>query len=267
MDSTSYGHLCHDTSLTVPFGRKAVPSYSATDRPRNRLLAALPQETLSEIKPYLDLVRMERGGVICEADRPPARVYFMEAGTVSLVAMFQARPTVEMATVGQEGMVGIGTILGGESLPVRHVSSMSGLALTIEVLRFRTLLQDSPALRATCSAYAEAFLREGLQTAACNSVHTVEERCARSLLTSHDRSEGDTITLTQDCLAKRLGVCRSTVTLVAGALQKAELIRYRRGTITVVDRPGLEAVSCECYRVIRDHYQRLLPLTYGRQLL
>jgi CRP-like cAMP-binding protein len=265
MDSTDHGH--RGTSLTVPFARKAVHSYCATERPRNRLLAALPQETLSKIRPFLDLVRMERGEVIREADTPLARVYFVETGTVSLVTMFQDRTTAEMATVGKEGLVGIGTILGGESMPVRHVSSMNGLALTMEVSRFRTLLQDSPALRATCSAYAEAFLREGLQTAACNSVHTVEKRCARSLLTSHDRSEGDTITVTQDCLAERLGVCRSTVTLAAGALQRAELIRYRRGTITVVNRRGLEAVSCECYRVIRYHYERLLPLTYGRQLL
>ena len=210
---------------------------------------------------------MARGEVICEADAPPTRVYFMETGFVSLVAVFQDRTTAEMATVGREGMIGIGTMLGGESVLGRHVAPMKGLALALKALRFKSLLQDSPALRATCAAYAEAFLREALQTAACNSVHTVEKRCARWLLMCDDRSDGDTIPLTQDCLAETLGVCRSTVTVVAGALQSAELIRYRRGAIAVVDRPGLEAVSCECYRVIRDHYERLLPRTYERQLL
>jgi CRP-like cAMP-binding protein len=200
--------------------------------------------------------------VLCEADAPLTQVYFVETGAVSLVAVFEDRTTAEMATVGREGLVGIGAILGGESALARYVVPMQGIALAIEVARFRSLLRDSPPLRAACVAYAQAFLRETLQIAACNSVHMVEARCARWLLTSHDRSDGDTITLTQECLAEMLGVCRSTVTLVASALQRAGLIRYRRGAITVLNFPGLEAISCECYRIIRDHYERLLPYTY-----
>ena len=129
------------------------------------------------------------------------------------------------------------------------------------------MLREHAELRAVAENYAEAFLREALQTAACNSVHKVEERCARRLLICDDRSDGDMLTLTQACLAETLGVCRSTVTVVAGALQRAGLIRYRRGVIAVIDRLALEAVSCECYQVIRDHYERLLPRTYGRQPL
>jgi CRP-like cAMP-binding protein len=141
------------------------------------------------------------------------------------------------------------------------VVPMPALALAIEASHFRDVLRDSPELRATCNAYAQAFLGEALQTAACNSVHMVEERCARWLLMSHDRDDDDTLALTQEYLAEMLGVCRSTVTLAAGALQRAGLIRYRRGAIAVLDRLGLEEASCECYRVIREQYERLLPPT------
>ena len=182
-----------------------------------------------------------------------------------MVAVFADRTTVEMATVGREGLVGIGNILGGEHALARYVVPIPVLALAIEASRFRDVLRDSPELRATCNAYAQAFLGEALQTAACNSVHMVEERCARWLLMSHDRSDDDTLALTQEYLADMLGVCRSTVTLAAGALQRAGLIRYRRGAITVLDRLGLEAASCECYRIIRAQYERLLPRSGERQ--
>jgi CRP-like cAMP-binding protein len=267
MGSIGRNNSCCNVGSALVVGKRAASTDGATLNPGNRLLAALPREALLRIQPHLELVSFARGQVICEADTPSTRVYFVEKGVVSLMAVFQDRTTAEMATVGREGMVGISTILGGDFALGRHVAPMHGLALATEVSRFRSLLQESPSLRETCGAYAEVFLREALQTAACNSVHSVEERSARWLLTCDDRSDGDTITLTQDCLAETLGVCRSTVTIVAGALQKAELIRYRRGAITVVDRTGLEAVSCECYRVIRQHYERLLPRTYKRQPL
>ena len=143
---------------------------------------------------------------------------------------------------------------------------VSGFALAIEAVRFQSQLQISPELRAVSESYAQAFLREALQSAACNSVHMVEERCARRLLMSHDRSDDETLTLTQEYLAATLGVCRSTVTLAASALRSAGLIHYRRGTIRVLDRLGLERASCECYRVIRSQYERLLPRTYEPQL-
>jgi CRP-like cAMP-binding protein len=182
-----------------------------------------------------------------------------------MVAVFADRTTAEMATVGHEGLIGIGNILGGEHALARYVVPMPAQVLAIEAAQFRGALRASPELRATCNAYAHAFLGEALQTAACNSVHMVEERCARWLLMSHDRSDGGTLALTQEYLADMLGVCRSTVTLAAGALQRAGLIRYRRAAITVLDRPGLEAASCECYQVIREQYERLLPRRGERQ--
>lgn len=235
-------------------------------KPRNRLLAALPHEVRSRLVPYLQPVFLPRGKVLYNVDEPLNRVYFLETGVVSLVAVFEDRTTAEMATLGREGVVGIGTLLGGEYALGRYVVPMPALALAIEASRFQSAVRESPEFRAACEAYAQAFLREALQIAACNSVHMVEERCARRLLMSHDRNDGDTLTLTQECLAEMLGVCRSTVTLAAGALQRAGLIRYRRGAITVLDRAGLEAAACECYGLIRNQYEQLLPHTNERPL-
>jgi CRP-like cAMP-binding protein len=211
-------------------------------------------------------VLLPRDKVLCEADEPLTHVYFIETGLVSLVSVFEDGTIAEMATVGREGLVGIDTLLGGERALGRYVVPVPSVALAIETVRFEGALQVSPELRAVAENYAQAFLREALQTAACNSVHMVEERCARRLLMSLDRSDDETFALTQEYLAETLGVCRSTVTLAASALRRAGLIHYRRGTIRVLDRVGLERASCECYRVIRSEYERLLPRTYERQL-
>jgi CRP-like cAMP-binding protein len=264
MNATTSGNSGGETSPACASGN-APPVGRAGSAPRNRILAALPREVLANLLPYLKPEFLPRGRVLCDVDEALRHVYFVERGLVSMVAVFADRTTAEMATVGREGLVGIGNILGGEHALARYVVPMPAQALAIEASQFRGALRQSPELRATCNAYAHAFLGEALQTAACNSVHMVEERCARWLLMSHDRSDGDTLALTQEYLADMLGVCRSTVTLAAGALQRAGLIRYRRGAITVLDRPGLEAASCECYHVIREQYERLLPRTGERQ--
>jgi CRP-like cAMP-binding protein len=247
-------------------GERTACAEDSGPAPRNRLLAGLPRDVLRYLLPHLKPVSLPEGRVLCEADQPLTRVYFVETGLVSLVAVFSDRTTGEMATVGREGLVGIGTLWGGERALGRYVVPVRGLALAVEVPQFQRLLRQSPELCASCEAYAEAFLREALQTAACNSVHTVEERCARRLLMNHDRSDGNPLTLTQRHLAAMLGVCRSTVTVAAGALQQAGLIRYCRGAITVLDRPGLERASCECYGVIRNQYDRLFSRTRERYL-
>ncbi len=235
-------------------------------RPRNRLLGTLPRGISSRLLPHLRPVLLARDKVLCDADEPLTHVYFIETGFVALVSVFKDGTTAEMATVGREGFVGIDALLGGERALGRYVVPVTGLALAIEVVRLRSAMEVSLELRAVAENYAQAFLREALQTAACNSVHLAEERCARRLLTSLDRSDDETLTLTQDHLAEMLGVCRSTVSLAASALRRAGLIHYCRGTVRVLDRVGLERASCECYRVIRDHYERLLPRTYQRQL-
>ena len=201
---------------------------------------------------------MPRGRVLSEADEPLRRVYFVESGAVSLVTVFENGSTAEMTTVGREGMIGIGTLLGGDTALGRYVVPVSGLALAIDASRFQSELRANRALRAVCESYAQAFLAHLLQNVACNAAHKVEQRCARWLLMCGDQTEGDTFELTQECLAEMLGVRRSTVTVVACTLQHAGLIQYRRGAITVRNRTGLEAMACECYRIVRAGYERPL---------
>jgi CRP-like cAMP-binding protein len=196
--------------------------------------------------------------VLCEADEPLERAYFVEVGAVSLVTVFENGTTAEMATVGREGMVGIGILLGGEHALGRYVVPVSGFAHAIAASRLRSALRVDPELRAACETYAQGFVAHLLQNVACNAAHRVEQRCARWLLMCADQTENDTFELTQEYLAEMLGVCRSTVSVVAGTLQQAGLIHYRRGVITILDRRGLEATVCECYRIVRNGYERPL---------
>jgi CRP-like cAMP-binding protein len=234
---------------------------SASFKPRNRLLAALPHDVLLSLRPHLKPVSLSRGRVFCEADEPVGRAYFVEVGAVSLVTVLEDGTTAEMATVGREGMVGIGILLGGEHALGRYVVPVAGFAHAIETSRLRSALRANPELRAACETYAQAFVAHLLQNVACNAAHRVEQRCARWLLMCADQTGNDTFELTQEYLAELLGVRRSTVTGVACALQQAGLIHYRRGSITILDRGGLEAIVCECYRVIRKGYER--PLVYA----
>jgi CRP-like cAMP-binding protein len=232
-------------------------------KPGNRLLAALPHEALLSLRPHLKPASLPRGRVLSEADEPLRRVYFVEAGAVSLVAVFEDGTTAEMATVGREGMVGIATLLGGDTALGRYVVSVPGLALAIDASRFQSELGVSPELRATCEAYAQAFVAHLLQNVACNAAHTVEQRCARWLLMCADQTVDDAFELTQEYLAEMLGVRRSTVTVVARTLQQSGLISYRRGAITVLDHQGLESAACECHRTVRDGYERLRARPFG----
>ena len=228
----------------------------ARSNPRNGLLAALPHDVLSSVQPHLKPVSLPRGRVLCDVDEPLRRVYFVEAGFILLVSAFEDGTTAEMATVGREGMVGIGTLLGGEHALGRYVVLVPGAALAIETCRFQEALRESPELRARCEAYARAFVGHLLRRVACDAAHTLEQRCACWLLLCDDQAEHNTVELTQEDLVQILGVRRSTVTVVAGTLQHAGLIQYRRGAIKVLDRAGLEAAACECYRIIREGYER-----------
>jgi CRP-like cAMP-binding protein len=229
----------------------------------NRLLAALPSDVLLSLRPHLKPVSLARGRVLCEADELLGRAYFVEVGAVSLVTVFEDGTTAEMATVGREGMVGIGILLGGEHALGRYVVPVSGFAQAIQSSRLRSALRENPEFRAACETYAQAFVAHLLQNVACNAAHRVEQRCARWLLMCDDQAESDTFELTQEDLAERLGVRRSTVTVVTGTLQQAGLIHYRSRTITILDRPGLEATVCECYRIVRNGYERPLAEAFN----
>lgn len=227
--------------------------------PKNRLLASLPPQDLCRLRPHLEPVALLPGEVLVEVGEALTRVCFIEAGVVALVTVFENGTTAVSAIVGREGVVGVGALLDSDAALGRHWAQVTGSALTMEASRFRDALSDSPRLRTTCQAYTRAFLGQVLQTIACHSIHTVEERCARWLLVIHDLSNGDTLALTQAFLAQILGVRRSTAAAVTRTLQQAGLIRYCQGDIRVLDRAGLESAACECYGIDRDRYQRLLP--------
>jgi hypothetical protein len=181
---------------------------------------------------------------LCDAEEPLKRVYFVEAGIVSLVTVFEDGTMPEMATVGREGMVCIGALLGGEHPLGRYVVLVPGFALAMEASEFQGSLRETPELRAACEAYAQAFVSHLLLNVACNAAHSVEQWCARWLLMCADRTEDE------------------TVKPVAGTLQQAGLIRHHGDAITVCERRGLETAACECYRIVRDRCERLLARAF-----
>jgi CRP-like cAMP-binding protein len=247
---------------------RARTSDSIRDNPRNGLLAALPHEVLSSLRPYLKPVSLPRGRVLCDAGEPLKRIYFIEAGVVSLVTVFEDGTAPEMATMGREGMADIAALLGGEHALCRYVVLVPGSALAIDGSRFQNALRESPELRAAGDSYALAFHAHLLQNIACDATHNVEQRCARWLLMCGDQTEDDAFELAQESLAEVLGAPQSTVTAAVGTLQQAGLIRYHRDAIRVLDRRGLEAAACECYprplpsagaRIGPDHWSPGVP--------
>jgi CRP-like cAMP-binding protein len=228
--------------------------------PHNRLLAALSGRDLQSLQPHIDAVPLARGSVLFEAGESLTRVCFVESGVISLRTAFDNRVAVG---VGREGAVGVGSLLlGGDTAVGRYQVLVPGSALTMEAPAFRRALGQRPKLRMACEAGTRARLVQLLQAVPCSRLHTVEQRCARWMLMCADRTEDDTFELTQECLAEMLGVPDSTWTTVVGSLQQAGLITYRRDTITVLDRRGLEATACECYRIVRDRCERLLARAF-----
>jgi CRP-like cAMP-binding protein len=243
-------------------GGLAVPNVRGELRPKNRLLAALPANDLLSLRPHLEAVPLAQGCVLLDANAPLTRIHFVENGVASLLTVLENHAPVGVATVGREGAVGVATLLlGGESALGRYQMLVPGSGLAVDVPPFRRALRESARLSAACEAYTRALFVQVLQAVPCARLHTVEQRCARWLLMCADRTEEGTVEITEECLAAILAVPPSTMTAVVCSLQQAGLIRYRRGTITVLDRRGLEAGACECYRIIRDRYERLLPRT------
>jgi CRP-like cAMP-binding protein len=230
---------------------------------RNSLLEALPAEERRALAPHLETVHLARGTVLAEAGDALGHVYFPYDGVVSGTLTMRDGDTAEIATVGREGMVGIGVALGHAEAITRNVVQVAGEAARLPVAELEAALARSPAVRALCLSYVMALLFQVIQSSACNALHPTEQRFCRWLLLLHDRIGGGTLRLTQEFLAEMLGVYRPTVTLVARNLQAAGLIRYHRGVIEILDRAGLEEVSCECYRAVHARYQRLLPHTFA----
>jgi CRP-like cAMP-binding protein len=225
---------------------------------RNRILAALPGNELERIQPFLQPMEMELRQVMIDPNRPIDHVYFVEEGVVSILGVMEDGTAVETATIGQEGMVGLPVFLGTDRMAAQAFTQVSGRALRMPAQALREELARGGALPGLLGRYTQALITLVAQNSACNRVHTTEQRCARWLLLTADRAGRATFDLTHAFLSQMLGVRRATVTEIAGALQQRGLIDYSRGHITIRDRAGLEATSCECYRVILSEFDRLL---------
>ena len=223
---------------------------------RNLLLAGLPAGDFALLAPHLKEVVLDQGAVLQEQGDPVEQVYFPHDGIISLLAVMRQGDAIETATIGYEGAVGSFAGLGQRRSHTRAVVQVAGAATRIAASHFRKAVQDSDAICKIVIRYGEMLLIQVQQTAACNALHAVEARLSRWLLQARDRLDSNTIALTHEFLSQMLGVRRTTVTVVANVLQQAGLIRYHRGQIEIVDRPGLEARACECYDAIRrqiDH--------------
>lgn len=228
-----------------------------TTHEQNLLLGALPANTLERLRSHLTTVEIPVGGELHLPGDEVERVHFPMTGVVSITTIVSG--TIgEVATVGCEGMVGLPVVFGTNVALLRASMQVGGLVAHMPAAIFAEMLDEDAALRSLMFRYAETVLRQVGQSVVCNQRHTLRQRCARWLLMTRDRVPGDEFHLTHESLAIMLGVRRAGVTVAAGALQRAGLIRYRRGLITILDRHGLEKVSCECYRVVQNAYTQLL---------
>lgn len=223
----------------------------------NRILTALPSDERQQLFGLVRNVALPVKTVLFEPGAPIDALYFPTNGVISLVTPLHDGAIVEVATIGNEGIVGVPLVpLGG--LAVRAISQVTGHSLRIDSAAFLRLFERLSGLQALVDKYTQALFGQISQAAACNRLHSSEERLSRWLLMSHDRVGSDQFMITQEFLGQMLGARRSTVSVSAGILQRAGLIRYVRGNVTIVDRAGLEAVSCECYSVIRSELERVV---------
>lgn len=220
---------------------------------RNELLATLPADELARLRPHLTREALASGRELHAPGAPITDVYFIEQGLASFTANTFDGGSVEVGLAGREGMVGIAAFLMPD-MPALHRAfiQIPGSALRMDAAAFRAALNQCPELRRRCLHFVGAFMAQAAQTAACNARHEITERLARWLLMSLDRVDGNELPLTQEFLSLMLGVRRAGVVVAASALQSDDLIRYARGRITVLDRPGLEEVSCQCYQFVKQ---------------
>lgn len=229
-------------------------SGASSDPTGNRLLAALPAKEYDRLRPELEIVASGFKEVVHEPGGPLSFVYFPVTSVFSLLTIMADGGAVEYATVGREGIVGLPAFLGAEVMPSRAFPQVPGATVRMRAEVFRVVVNDSGPFQRALLRYTQALLNQIVQTAACNRLHSIQDRCSRWLLMTHERVGGDQFLLTQAFLGEMLGVRRQSVSSVARVLQQAGLIRYCHGQITVLDRQGLEAAACECYGIIRKEF-------------
>jgi Crp-like helix-turn-helix domain len=242
----------------MPKPAKAVRPPPADSRPKNKLLTCLPRADFDRLRPHLKTVPIKVRQILHAVNEPVREVFFLNGGVASMTTVMQNGAMVEIATVGDEGLVGInaffgGAMLSGETMmqvPDTNAEVMSAAAFTRELGR-------GGAFHECVHRYSQGLLMLIMQSTGCMALHPVQERCCRWLLMTHDRVHQDEFHLSHEFLAMMLGSTRPTVTIVAGTLQKAGLIKYMHGRIRILDRKSLEAASCECYATVRGHFDRL----------
>jgi CRP-like cAMP-binding protein len=228
---------------------------------RNRLLEALPLAESQRWLPVLETVDLPLGTVLYEPGGTLSHVYFPTTAIVSLLYVLENGASAEIAVVGNEGIVGVSLFMGGESTPSRAVVQSGGKGLRLRAALMKEEFNRAGSVLHLLLRYTQALITQMAQTAVCNRHHTLDQQLCRWLLLSLDRLDGNELIMTQELIANMLGVRREGVTEGALKLQHAGLISYSRGHITVLDRPGLEKRSCECYAVVKKEYDRLLPDT------
>jgi CRP-like cAMP-binding protein len=226
--------------------------------PSSRLLISLLPEDLDALRPHLQPVDMALGTVLFETGDPIDRVYFPYTGLISLVVSLSTGQMIETGIVGRDSLVGTYSALDGKIAINKAIVQMAGVITVLPVAQLRSLAEASLGFRTTLVRHEQFMLVQAQQSAACNAVHPLEARLSRWLLRCRDLTGSDNLDLTQEFLGQMLGVQRSTVSVVASTLQKAGLIRYRRGHIHIVDAAGLRDAACECYAAVKAHSDRLL---------
>jgi CRP-like cAMP-binding protein len=226
---------------------------------QNHLLASLPSGDYERIAEHLELVPLKLAAVLYEPGAQLRHVYFPTTAIVSLLYVMEDGSSAEIAIVGNEGILGISLFMGGETTPSRAVVQSAGYAYRLKAQLLKNEFGRFGPFLHLLLRYTQALITQMAQTAVCNRHHSVDQQLCRWLLLSLDRLPSTELSMTQELIANMLGVRREGVTEAAGKLQRAGLIQYRRGKITVLDRPRLEARSCECYQVVKTEFDRLLP--------
>ena len=224
----------------------------------NQLLGALEPDVRKRINQHLEAVEFKLGEVVCEAGGIIQHAYFPEGCVLSLLTVLANGDAIETANIGREGAFGIFSAMYSRVSFNRCILQLAGPMVRCKIEVIQSEFSHSERVRDLLVSYSETLLAQVQQTVACNALHTVEERMCRWLLMMHDRAEGESLTYTHEFLSHILGANRKSVTLAAQSMQMAGLINYRRGMMQVVDRPGLEKASCECYAIVKERFYAFL---------
>ena len=237
---------------------RVAAKHTAGEIPANRLLGLLSAKDYGRLRPHLRRIPLGYRQSLYRARKPLDYVYFIETGVGSLVNTMADGRAAEVGTIGNEGVVGLPLLLGGDRAPTSVYVQVPGSGLRMKAAAFEKELAKSASMRKVMLRYAHALFNQVAQSAACNHFHSIERRCCRWMLMTHDRMQSDQFLLTQEFLAMMLGVHRTGVSAAAGNLQKKGLIGYSRGIVTILDRPGLRRRACECYGISKREFDRLL---------